>query len=153
MKRQQIIISAICVVALFGIGFYGGMKYGENKTPSRGQFGSGKFDGNGQSSGQNGMRTRNGGGFTAGEIIAKDMTSMTLKMQNGSTKIILVSSSTQVMVSTSGTLEDVSVGTNVVVTGSSNSDGSITAQSLQVRPSGQVVIPEQSEGVPSRSAQ
>lgn len=124
----------IGAVVIAGGAFYGGMMYATSKSPARGQFASGQS--NGQFGGPNGARGARGGmgGFTAGEILSKDATSITIKMQDGSTKIVLVSSSTQVMKSISGTLDDLSQGTNVVVMGSANSDGSVTAESVQIRP-------------------
>lgn len=128
------IILGIVGLVLIVVAFYGGMTYAKSKVPSRGQFGNGQFVANGQLTG-GGMRSgMNGGGFTSGEIISKDASSITIKMQDGSTKIVLVSGSTQVMKSTSGSLADLSTGTNVVITGSANSDGSITSQSIQIRP-------------------
>lgn len=74
--------------------------------------------------------------MTAGEILSNDGTSITIKMADGSTKIVLVSPSTQVMKMAAGSLSDLSTGTNVSVVGSANSDGSVTATSVQIRPAG-----------------
>ena len=126
--NKKIIIVAVIIV---GIAFYGGMVYGKNIIPSRGQFNGGQFSAN-----TNGPRGGVNGGFTVGEIISKDATSVTIKMQDGSTKIALIATSTQVMKSSSGTLSDLTIGTNITITGTSNSDGSITSQSIQIRPEG-----------------
>ncbi len=128
--NKKIIIVAIIIV---GIAFYGGFVYGKSSIPSRGQFANGQFSGN-----QNGVRGAGvmNGGFTAGEIISKDATSVTVKMQDGSTKIALIASSTQIMKSSTASLSDLTTGINVNITGTSNSDGSITAQSVQIRPEG-----------------
>lgn len=131
--NNKIILGIVGLLFIAG-SFYGGMAYAKSSTRSRGQFGNGQMMANGQFPG-GGMRGgMNGGGFTVGEIISKDTSSITIKMQDGSTKIVLVSDSTQVMKSASGSLADLSNGTNVVVTGTTNSDGSITGQSVQIRP-------------------
>ncbi len=132
--NKKILGAVVLVVAIAGGSFYGGMVYSESKTPAgrngtpAGQFGAGVAGAN-----RVGSRT---GGFTAGQILSKDATSITIKMQDGSTKIILIGSSTQVMKTADGSLDDLATGTNVTVTGSANSDGSITAQSVQIRPTG-----------------
>ncbi|MES2135069.1 MAG: hypothetical protein V4449_02425 [Patescibacteria group bacterium] len=131
--NKKIIVGIVVVVLLAG-SFYGGMVYGKSSTPVRGQFGNGQFSGN--PAGMGGMRAGMGGGLTAGEIISKDATSVTIKMQDGSTKIVLIGESTQVMKTSAGSADDLSVGTNVAVTGTTNSDGSITGQSVQIRPAG-----------------
>lgn len=130
-------MGVVWVVVIVVAAFYGGMVYGKSGSPTRGQFGNGQFTG--RLDGTTGMGVRggmNGGGFTAGEIISKDELSITIKMQDGSTKIVLVGSSTQVMKSTTGSSDDLTTGTNVTVTGTANSDGSVTAQSVQIRPAG-----------------
>ena len=135
MSKQVIVIGLVALVVIGGGAFYGGMTYAQSKMPMRGQLGNGQFTT--QFNGARGARTGGGlGEFTTGVIISKDASSITIKMQDGSTKIVLTSTSTQVMKTTSGTLNDLSDGTNVVVTGSANSDGSMTAQSVQIRPEG-----------------
>lgn len=128
------IIAGVVTVVLLGGSFYAGMVYGKSGMPARSQFGNGQFTGN--LNGMGGMRSGMGGGFTAGEIISKDATSITIKMQDGSTKIVLISDSTQVMKTAAGSSEDLSIGANVTVTGTTNSDGSVTGQSVQIRPAG-----------------
>ncbi len=133
-KFLPIVIVAVVVGAA---AFYGGMVYGKgSQTASvRGNFGGPQ----GTASGTSGFRTggRNGGangGFTGGEIIAKDASSITVKLQDGSSKIVFLSGTTPIMKSAQGSLSDLVVGSEVAVTGSTNSDGSITAQSVQIRP-------------------
>jgi hypothetical protein len=138
MKNKKI-IGVVAALVLLGAGFGGGYAYAKSQSP-RGQFGT--FSVNGQAvqfggrAGGATLRTGANGGFTAGEIITKDANSITVKMQDGSTKIILVGSSAQILKQISGTTDDLVVGQNVTITGSSNSDGSITAQSIQLHPAG-----------------
>ncbi len=123
---KTFVIAAVAIIIVGGVSFYSGMSYAKNQIPvssQRGQFGA------------RGNRTGMGG-FTAGEVLSKDATSVTVKMQDGSTKIVLFGSSTQVMKATTGTLQDLFVGVSIVVNGSSNGDGSVTAQNIQIRPAG-----------------
>jgi hypothetical protein len=134
--NKQTLIGGLIAVAIVGSGaFYGGMTYAKGKTPTRGQFANGQFTGAG-TAGARGARTGGMGGFAAGEILSKDASSITIQMPDGSTKIILVSTSTQIMKSAAGSLNDLTTGTEVIANGSTNGDGSITAQSIQIRPAG-----------------
>ncbi|HEV8591482.1 MAG TPA: hypothetical protein VGQ55_05210 [Pyrinomonadaceae bacterium] len=130
--NPKIIAAVVVVVISIGASFYGGTVYAKGgQLEGRGNF-QGQFQGReGGMGGPNGM-----GGFTAGEIISEDETSITIKMQDGSTKIVLVGTSAQISKSAAGSIDDLSVGTQVTVTGSANSDGSFTAQSVQIRPAG-----------------
>ncbi len=135
MNNKKIISLVAGIVVLVAV-FYGGMVYGKSKTPARG---TGAFTrGAGTLAGG---RAGGTGGFVGGQIIAKDATSITVQlMANGpagtatGSKIILLSSGTKVSKQADGTLNDLAVGTTVSVTGTPNSDGSITAQSVQIRP-------------------
>lgn len=129
-KILPIIIVALVVVA--GGAFYGGMEYAQSKTIAR-NFGQGnqqRFQG----PGSNTSSSQSGSGMTNGDIIAKDDKSITVKLQNGSSKIIFYSDATQVGKFTSGTASDLAVGETATINGQTNSDGSITAQSIQIRP-------------------
>ena len=130
MTKKILAIVAAVVVLVGGGSFYGGMKYAQSKTPQRnGQFGGANITG-----GFQGSRNGTNGGFTAGDIITMDNNSITIKMRDGSSKIVFYSSTTEVSKFTSGTSSDLAVGKSVNVTGQTNSDGSITAQSIQIRP-------------------
>jgi hypothetical protein len=134
MKNKKIIVGVVAAV-LLGAGFGGGYATAKLQTPA--QPGFGNFP-NGQGTARTGAQglMRTNGGFVSGEILSKDAGSITVKMQDGSTKIILIGASAQVLKSTQGSGEDLVAGVNVTVTGSINSDGSITAQSVQIRPAG-----------------
>ena len=127
MDKKYIIGAVAGAIIIAGTGFYAGDTYAKNVTPARGAA-MGQFAGR-----TGGMR---GGGFTAGEILSKDSSSITIKMQDGSTKIVLMGASTTVTKSAAGTAADLAAGTNVTVSGSANSDSSITAQMIQIRPAG-----------------
>ncbi len=147
MNKKSIIIVLCVAVLVGGISFYGGMKYGQNNPSTSSGQGAGmgfanlspterqarsQQSGVTASKGQLGMRT--GGGFIAGEIISKDDKSITIKLQDSGSKIVFYSDSVEVIKSVSGTAIDLEVGKTVTVNGSANSDGSITAQSIQMRP-------------------
>ena len=125
--NKKIILAVLVAVVLGGAGFYSGMVYA--KGQGRGGAGT-------RTAGTMFQMRGGADGFTSGQIINKDTSSITIKMQDGSTKIVLVGTSTQISKTSVGAMSDLSSGTDVVVTGSTNSDGSITAQNVQTRPAG-----------------
>ncbi|MEI7720320.1 MAG: DUF5666 domain-containing protein [bacterium] len=135
--NKNIVAAIVGIIIVGGGAFYMGDVYGAGQaaasqaatgTNAR-QFAGGGMMGN--------MRTgRTGGGFTSGQIVSVDNGSVTVKMASGSTQIILTSGTTQIFKSAAGTASDLSVGTTVTATGSANSDGSLTAQTIQIRPAG-----------------
>lgn len=132
--NPKVLGGVFVVILIVGGAFYSGTVYAKSKTPTR------SFTGQGQYAGMGGARTRGGmGGLTVGQILSKDATSITIQMPDNSTKIVLVSTSTQVLKAATGALSDLSVGTNVAVSGTANSDGSLTAQSVQIRPAGSLM--------------
>lgn len=141
MKKNVIGIVVIGAVVASGA-FYAGIQYGKGKSASAaqarfsgmtgGQFGQG-------GSGARGSRMGGAGGATSGVVLAKDDKSITIKLRDGGSKIVFFSTSTQVQKSTEGSVSDIGVGGEVVVLGGANTDGSVTAQSIQIRPISPVV--------------
>jgi len=128
MKQTTIIYGIVAIVFAAG-GFFGGTKYQQTKAPSftRGQFGAGQTT-NGQA------RNRAGGGMINGTILSVDTTSMTVKLLDNSSKIIILGNNTTYAKSTSASQTDLKVGDRVNAFGTTNTDGSVTAQSVQINP-------------------
>lgn len=145
--NKTIIAIVIGIIIVGGASFYGGMAYGQSKKSATVQ-GAGNFanlspeerqariqqfgGGTNAAGGQRGARTN--GGVAAGEILFKDDKSITVKLRDGGSKIIFFSDSTQVMKMDTGSTSDLIVGQQVTAVGSANTDGSISAQSVQIRP-------------------
>jgi hypothetical protein len=131
-KNMKKIIIVVVLVLVVGTGaFYGGMMYGKNSAQSsRQQF----FQANVGGTFQRQVGARGSGlGFVSGEVISKDDQSLTLKMQDNSSKIVFFSDSTSVLKTDQGSIDDIEPGQQIMVQGEENSDGSYTAQSIQQR--------------------
>ncbi|MFA5827782.1 MAG: DUF5666 domain-containing protein [Candidatus Shapirobacteria bacterium] len=134
MAKQNNIIWVLLIVLFTGAGFFGGTKYQLSKIVSqRGQFGdrmlSGAVGNNTQAN-----RMRLGGGQIVGEISAQDENTITVNLPDGSSKIILLSEKTAINKASQGLLTDLKVGEKVAIFGSVNTDGSVTAQNIQLNP-------------------
>jgi len=149
MSKKILIITIVALAAIGAGSFYGGMKYAQSKNPTGMMRGSAadfanlsqeerqaRFQQFGATGAAGGMQkgTRTAGGMIGGEIISKDDKSITVKLIDGGSKIIFFSDTTQITKSASGSPEDLKVGESITANGSINSDGSITAQTIQLRP-------------------
>ncbi|MFA5048165.1 MAG: DUF5666 domain-containing protein [Patescibacteria group bacterium] len=132
--KKTVLIAVVVAVIVGVVAFAGGTFYGRSKSSVGGVRGQ-QFA---QRAGQDGaaMNRRNGANFTSGQIISQDDKSITVKGNAGGSKIIFLSSSTEFSKFASGTVSDLIVGKSVTVTGQTNSDGSLTAQTIQIRPLG-----------------
>ena len=135
---KKFIPAIIAVIIVAALSFLGGMQYGKaqnanaTQTPARTGFAGGAAGmRRGGAGGPNGA-----GGFTAGQVLSMDSKSITVSIPSGGSKIIFFSDATKVSKSVDGTVSDLKAGDQVVVTGSANSDGSIAATSIQLRPAG-----------------
>jgi len=128
-KNVPLVIGIVAIVFATG-GFFGGLKYQQSKTPT---FSRGQFQGSGMGQNRTGG-ARAGGGMVAGTILSMDATSMTVKLNDNSSKIVILGSGATFAKSTDGTIADLKVGERVSAFGTTNTDGSVTAQSVQINP-------------------
>jgi len=127
-------LSLIAVAILVGgLSFYGGVQYANAAKGS---------SGNPQTQGGQGQRVRQGGGqfgrnqggaMVNGEILSVDAQSVTVKLPAGGSKIAFYSTSTKISKTVDGTIEDLKVGETLMLNGQDNPDGSMTAQTIQLR--------------------
>ena len=127
-------IMTILVALIIGGGaFFGGMQY--QKTQASGSM-QGQFRGPNGDESQRGIQERTGMGQgmapVSGEIISQDDTSITIKMQDGSSKIVILADDTTFSKSSEGSKSDLVTGETVTTFGTTNSDGSVTAQSVSI---------------------
>lgn len=137
-KTQQSEYLKIVVVAVIvgALAFGAGMKWEQRKVGAfvtAGNFAgrAGGMMGNGQ-----GRMGGGRGGYrpVAGEIISQDDKSITVKLVDGSSKIVYVSDTTTINKADSATKTDLVTGKKVAIFGSENTDGSVTASSIQLDP-------------------
>lgn len=130
-------ISIALVAALVGggVGFFAGTKYTQGRVASLTLNRQANFNGGGGRflGGAGGGRMM---GFrpVSGEIISADDKSITVKLPDGSSKIVLFSDKTAINKAETGSKTDLTVNTKVAVFGQDNSDGSVTAQNIQINP-------------------
>lgn len=132
------VVGVLILVGL-GVGFSGGYFFrNQQLSKMRGNFpigantnGTQRFNGVARGTGQNGMMR---GGATQGTVLSMDDKSITVKMVDGSSKIVLFSDSTKYTNTVAATKTDLKIDSEVSVFGTPNSDGSITATNVQLNP-------------------
>ncbi len=132
--NQKILLVIVAVVAA-GAGFFGGIQYtklGSQNTAAIRNFANLTPEERQARMGNVSNRNPQGGAVN-GEIIGKDDKSITVKMRDGGTKIVFFSVSTKVTKTADGLAADLQNGKQVMVIGSANQDGSVSAQAIQIR--------------------
>lgn len=132
MPKKFLIIILVAVILAGAGGFFASMSFSEKlganvgdafRDHQRGDFsarGGPAFGGRGQP--------------LFGEIISQGEGSFTIKLSDGSTRIIFISDSTQITKSIDGILDDLEIAGQIFVSGEENPDGSYTAKTIQIRP-------------------
>ena len=156
MKSIKPMYVIIIVIVVAAAAFYGGLTYEKGKVASSfagagagGRFG-GRFGG-----GQGGP----GGGASgimkpiSGQIVSTSSNAITVKLSDGSSKIVDLSSQTKINKTTQGAVSDLTTGQQVTTFGTANSDGSITAQAVNVGSGMMMRIRSGGQGGASQSGQ
>jgi hypothetical protein len=146
MDKKYAGVAVVLLIAAVGMSFYGGMRYERGRSAPAVAWreraggatpGGSAASGDGQRRMMRGTgpnRSGQAGDFTAGEILSRDDKSITVKTREGGSRIIFVSDSTGIGKSVRGTVADLEVGRQVVVTGKNNPDVSVVAENIQIRP-------------------
>ncbi|MHB1769981.1 MAG: DUF5666 domain-containing protein [Minisyncoccota bacterium] len=127
MKKHLVLTAIVALGIGLGIGYVGG----HASAPMVGYGTSG--GGSGGSTRIPRGRNQSAGGFLTGIVARKDSESITVTTRDGNSHVILFTPATRVFKSVAGSLTDVAVGSTVIVSGSTNSDGSVSASSIQLR--------------------
>jgi hypothetical protein len=136
MDNKIKILGGVSII-LIGAAFYGGMMYGKSTAAATATVNRRNFQGMGGNFQVIGGRGAAGGGNVSGDILSVSDKIITVKMRDGSSKIVVYSTSTAVREITQVDVarDQLQVGKAITVLGTTNSDGSLTAQSIQLRAS------------------
>lgn len=129
MKNTNLILIGILALVIgAGAGFFGGMKYQQNQRPTN--FGN--------LAGRQGQQMQRNNNFRPvnGEILSVGEGTFTVKLTDGSSKIVMLAGSTTINKADTATVADLKTGTTVAVFGQTNTDGSVSAQNIQINPLG-----------------
>lgn len=126
--------TALIVIGVGAMAFFGGMKYQESISP--GARLAGFANGGTRAVGMrtNGQQSRMGIRPVSGEILSSDEDSLTVKIQDGGSKIVLYTEKTTINKASVAEKSDVKTGEKVMIIGTENTDGSMTAQNIQLNP-------------------
>jgi len=142
IMKKTIVVPIVVALVVGGTSFYAGMRYQQTRLFTFSGDRQGNFmmeSGGGQRNGgfsrEGSQRGMVGQGFrpVIGEIISSDEGSITVKLEDGSSKIVLISDTTAINKTDPGTMTDLKTGTKVGVFGADN-NGTITAQNIQINP-------------------
>jgi len=139
--NQKTILTILAIAIFSGISFFAGIKFQQRRGFSAINRFSQNFDnrqlrGQGQGTGRNQNQNGDfrGNGMLVGEIISRADNSLTIKTPNNGDKIVIIPQSASVTKSSSASAEELVVGKTVGVFGTSNSDGSLTAATIELDP-------------------
>lgn len=141
------IIGGLVILLIVAVGsFYAGQHYTGRGVAARGGYAAGGmnmpmgqgagFAGRTAGGPAGGRAGATGGGLVSGSIVSKDADSITVSLAGGGSEVVYLSASTSVMKSDTGSASDLAAGQNVTIMGAKNSDGSVSATSVQIRPAG-----------------
>ncbi len=133
MNSRNLIAVFIIVILAAVAGFFAGSKFqGANFRSGNQTFFQNGEQRTGMMNGRFGNGNPNGARGGRGQVVDINGNSMTIKLNDGTTKLVNLTSSTTYVKTATASSSDVKTGDTVLVIGTSNSDGSITAQDIQI---------------------
>lgn len=146
MKINQILLVSFLVILFTGLVFFAGSKYQQSKGALA--FRQGLLENNNGQAVARGFNNQNAANTdtvknrgqaaafrqTVGEIISLDDKSMTVKLADGSSRIVFYSDSTVINQSVEASKSDLKTGLTVAVHGTSNNDGSLLSENIEINP-------------------
>lgn len=132
--QNKKVIGIVVIILVAGLSFWGGMMLAGKNIKAAAASRQNLFAQNGGARGGAGMRIGAGGGLVSGQILSKDNTSITVQLNNGGSKIVFFSPTTKIEKTVDGSATDVIIGKSVMINGTANPDGSVSATSIQLRP-------------------
>jgi len=137
-RTARIILGIVILVLVAGAAFYGGMVYGKSQAQAaftaRRQGGFTGANGQGLPGATGGASGR--GGMLFGQIKEIGDGALTVTDNNGKESKVKVTDTTLIEKQASVKLNDLAPGETVMISGSTGTDGTITARSVQVAPMG-----------------
>ena len=141
MQTKYIAGLVVAALVIGGGSFYGGMQYSASQATAA-RLSASAAAGAAGGAGRGGARTRGfgggaaGGGVLNGSIVSNDGQSLTVQSSDGGSRVVFYATSTRIAKTTDGSSSDLVDGVGVVVMGTTNSDGSVTASMIQLRQGG-----------------
>lgn len=131
MNKSNLTTTLLIAVVVGVLNFYSGTLYQKNKTPD---FKSAQFTpGMGRNINPSGrIDSLQVGRPVSGEITNIEDNTITIKTPDGSNKIVIYSGSTTINKTEQGSVEDLSVGSQIMVIGKDDDSGSLTAESISL---------------------
>jgi hypothetical protein len=140
MQKNLVITGIVALIVGAGLGYFGGRAFAA-AGPARGAAFAGRagFAASSTAFARGGNQAF--GAALSGTIAAADAGSITLDTRDGSSHVILLTPDTAISKSAAGSLADLSPGSAVSVMGTTNSDGSVSATSIELLPAGRATAP------------
>ncbi len=143
LLRDKNVIALGVITLIMGIGIgYGIHGLTGSRATTAPDFAAGRPSGSGFSASRFAQNGARGNGLLTGTVAAKDANSITLNTRDGSSHVVLFTPDTSISKSVNGTLDDISTGSNVIISGTTNSNGSVSATLIQLRPASSMPAPQ-----------
>ncbi len=140
MNSKNNLVLGVVVVGVAAVSFFGGIQYQKSQASEMPNFGAGMRNAQGRNNSEFGRPNNNQGnmggrnGMIVGEVSSKDANSLTIKMSDGSSRIVILSDNTTYRMASEASSDKVEVGTKVAVMGNQGTDGSTTAENIEINP-------------------